>query len=419
MMSYALATLWHERQRYLPGVLAVGFSALLIALQCGLLIGLFSITSIPVDNNKADVWMGSPAVSSVDLGRPIREGYLARMASHPGIAHTEVYLQGFAYWNDRAGQGQLCMVIGSRLEPMVPADGPNQGEVGGSLGAVKQLSNELRGLLAEPGTIVIDKTDKKRLKISDVGDTAEVMGTKVRVVGFTDGLRSLAGPYVFCSVTTARRLLRLQPDQVTYILGKCQPGHDPTEVAREIQQRYVNDDAQTADDPWYAEAARWVCGVLGIPYGDPPPSSVTVYSAREFSRRSQWYWLTRVKAGIALGYAAALGLLVGAVVTSQTLYAATAASLREYAVLRAMGIPRWRMSMMVITQAFFVGVIGIILAVPTAFALKALAERAGLQINLNAYLLLAAAGVTLTMALGSGLMALRSLRDVEPATLLR
>ena len=30
-MSYSLATLWHERQRFLPGVLAVAFSALLIA----------------------------------------------------------------------------------------------------------------------------------------------------------------------------------------------------------------------------------------------------------------------------------------------------------------------------------------------------------------------------------------------------
>ena len=38
-MSYSLATLWYERQRYLPGVLAVGFSALLIVLQFGLLKG--------------------------------------------------------------------------------------------------------------------------------------------------------------------------------------------------------------------------------------------------------------------------------------------------------------------------------------------------------------------------------------------
>ena len=61
-MSYSLTTLWYERQRYLPGVLAVGFSALLIALQCGLLLGLFSITSIPIDHTRADVWIGSPAV---------------------------------------------------------------------------------------------------------------------------------------------------------------------------------------------------------------------------------------------------------------------------------------------------------------------------------------------------------------------
>ena len=57
-MSYALSTLWHERQRYLPGVLAVGFSALLIALQGGLLLGLLTLMSTPVDHASADVWVG-------------------------------------------------------------------------------------------------------------------------------------------------------------------------------------------------------------------------------------------------------------------------------------------------------------------------------------------------------------------------
>ncbi len=61
-MSYSLATLWYERARYLPGVLAVAFSALLIALQCGLLMGLFAITSIPIDHTHADIWMGAPHV---------------------------------------------------------------------------------------------------------------------------------------------------------------------------------------------------------------------------------------------------------------------------------------------------------------------------------------------------------------------
>ncbi len=51
--------------------------------------------------------------------------------------------------------------------------------------------------------------------------------------------------------------------------------------------------------------------------------------------RTRMYWLTQTNAGIGMGFTAALALLVGLVVTSQTLYAATAASLREYAVLRA------------------------------------------------------------------------------------
>src|SRR6516165_8914514 len=97
-MSYSLSTLWYERQRFVPGILAVGFSALLIALQCGLLLGLFSITSIPVDHTRAHIWVGSPEVLSVDLGRPVPESYLLRLANIPEVETPEFYLQGFAYW---------------------------------------------------------------------------------------------------------------------------------------------------------------------------------------------------------------------------------------------------------------------------------------------------------------------------------
>jgi putative ABC transport system permease protein len=372
-MSYSLATLWYERQRYLPGVLAVGFSALLISLQCGLLVGLFSITSVPIDRSRAEVWMGAPGVLSVDLGRPILEGYIARMAANPEVERCEVYVMGFAYWCKRDGGTELCLVIGSRL-----ADD--------SLGALKNLTPELRDRLTEPGTVVIDESDKARLGVRGVGDTAEITGMRVRVVGFTHGLKSLAGPSVFCSVATSRPILRLLPGQVTYVLGKCRHPGDDRVVADRLKAQYKN---------------------------------VSAFTKKEFSLHSRLHWLTKTKAGIALGYAAALGLLVGAVVTSQTLYAATAASLREFAVLRALGIPRWRMAVLVMNQAFWIGVFGICLALPAVYALAELADRLTVQIQLPWWLLAGTAGVTMVMALGSGLLALRSLRDVEPATLLR
>src|SRR5207249_2005038 len=129
--------------------------------------------------------------------------------------------------------------------------------------------------------------------------------------------------------------------------------------------------------------------------------------------------LTKTKAGIALGYAAALGLLVGAVVTSQTLRAATLASIKEFAVLRALGIPRWRIQALVMSQAFWVGVIGVALALLTVYGTAKLAEFLGADVPLPWWLLLLAAGVTLIMAVISGVFALRALRNVEPATLLR
>jgi putative ABC transport system permease protein len=371
-MGYALTTLWHERQRFLPGILAVAFSAVLIALQCGLLLGMFSFASLPVDHTRADIWLGSPDLLSVDLGRPVPQRYLSRLAGQPEVERCETYLQGFTYWAKPGGGQELCMVIGSRM-----ADD--------SLGGVRELTPELRALLTEPGTVVVDAADLGRLGVRGVGDGAEISGRRVRVVGLVQGLRGLVGCYVFCSCETARTLLPLAPEQTTYLLARC---HDP------------------ADAP----------AVVARLQGDP---EVSVFTSAELSRRSRVHWLTKTSAGIALGCAAALGLLVGAVVTSQTLYAGTAACLREYAVLWALGIPRWRMAAVVLGQAFWVGAAGVGLALPAVFALARAAAGLGALVLLPAWLLELTAAVTMGMALLSGLAALRSLRLIEPAVLLR
>jgi putative ABC transport system permease protein len=371
-MSYALATLWHDRQRFLPGIMAVAFSALLIILQCGLLLGLFSITSIPIDYGRADIWVAAPRVLSVDLGRPIPENYLTRVASQPEVETAEIFLQGFTYWNKPDGGSELCIVIGTRL-----------GE--DALGPLTALTPELRARLTEPGTVVVDQGELSRLGIDGEGATAEIAGHAVRVVGLIQGYRSLSGPYVFCSIQTARTLLRLGQEQTTYILARC---HTPAEAPQVVQRLREY-------------------------------STMSAFTRDEFSRRSQLHWLTKTKAGIALGCAAALGLLVGAVVTSQTLYAATAASMREYAVLRALGIPRWRMAAAVLAQSFLIGLAGILLAPPTVYTLAEGARLIGVPVLLPSWLLGAATVVTMGTAMAAGLVALRSLRLIEPALLLR
>src|SRR5262249_14648753 len=162
--------------------------------------------------------------------------------------------------------------------------------------------------------VVIDESDMKKLGVTGVGDTVEITGHRVRIVGTTRKVKSLAAPYVLCHITTARLLLRQSPDQATYVLAKCKdPARAPAVVER-LKEEYA--------------------GQLRNDYGVEEPD-ISVFTREEFSRRSKMHWVKHTKAGIALGYAALLGLLVGAVVTSQTLYAATAASMREFALLRA------------------------------------------------------------------------------------
>lgn len=383
-MNYSLATLWHERPRFLPGIGAVAFSAVLIALQCGLLLGLFKITSLPVDNSHADVWVGSSSVLSVDLGRPIPLTRVSRVAGDPRVAKVEPYYQAYASWIKPDGGSELCIVIGTDLSP-------------DSMGAVDQLSQDMRDALTEPNAIVIDSTERKRLGVRGVGDHAEINRVRCRVVGETTGLKSLAGPYVFCSRDTAKNLLRnMTPrDCVTYLLVRCEGA---TGAEREANAAALAADLNEQYDSRH---------------------DMTVMTADKFSLRSRMHWLTKTKAGIALGYTALLGLLVGAVVTSQTLYAATAASAKEYGILLAMGIPRRKVTMTVLVQSFWVGLFGLAAGLPTVYVLAYLGRLFEVVVPLPWQLLAVAGGVTLVMSMVAGVVALRSVRKIEPMALLR
>lgn len=373
-MSYALSTIWYERQRFLPAILAVAFSAVLIAVQGGLVVGLLSMMSRPVDMTTADVWVGYPGVQSVDLGRGIPERWAARVAAEPGVERVETSVVGFSLWTHTSAGApatpEVITVVGCRLHP-------------DALGAVEGIrtSPELLERLAEPLTVAVDEGELHRLGVRTAGEFADVIGRRVRVVGFVRGYRSLGGPYVFCSTETARILLKYPRGECSYILARC----ESPEAARRVKERL----------------ARY-----------PQMSALT---ADEFSMRTRIHWLTTTKAGVAVGFTALLGLFVGSVVTSQTLYAAVAASQREFATLRAMGIPGWRLKLTVIAQSLWVGLFGLMTATPVSWATAEAANLIGTQVTLHPGVVGLAVVLTLGMALVSGLAALRSFQHVDPA----
>lgn len=375
-MNYTLTTLWYDRHRYVPGMLAVAFSALLIFMQTGLLLGLFSLTSLPIDHVDAHIWVGDPVVKTVDLGRPIPEGWFTRLAAQPEVEQVETYLIAILVLDTKEGRSELCTVIGCRLQD-------------GSIGVVREMSPSLRARLSEPGSVVIDESEAGKLGLSGPGDGGEVFGHRVQVVGMLKKgtFKSLATPYLLCSLETARLLLlNLDQDKTIFLLARCRRPQDAGPVVERLRKLYPD---------------------------------MSTYTSAQFSERTRVYWLTAGKAGIATACTAVLGLGIGLAITVQTLYAATAAARREYAVLEALGIPRWRIAGTVLAQSFWVGAAGIALAIPIAFGLAQGAEALGLRVLLPVWLLIMVAGLTMGMAFLSGLAALRSLRLIEPVLLLR
>lgn len=376
-MSYALQTLWHEKSRYAAGVGAVAFSAVLIVLQVGLLLGLFTMTSIPVDHTRAHIWVGSQDVKSVDLGIGIPTNvHIARLTSKPGlVGQPEIFLANFANMIRSDGGMERCYVLGGSLEP-------------DAAGAVDVLTPELRAALTMPNSIVVDESDLKRVNLKQVGDTAKINGVQVTLVGTVRGLKSLAAPWVLCSVTTARNVLSnfVHADQTSYLLARAESPERAKQIVVELRAEYPE---------------------------------MSVYTAEEFSFSSRWYWLTRTKAGIAIGYAALLGLMVGAVITAQTLFSATMASAKEFATLLALGVPRRKIYGLVLAQSWWVGVFGVLVSLPVVWLLQQAAAAGGAQVIVRWEVVTGAAIVTISTALMSGLFALRSVRRIQPMDLLR
>ncbi len=160
-MPYSLTILWRECNRFLPAIFAVAFSALLIVLQCGLLLGLLAFTSLPIDNSSADIWVSNRDVESIALSHPIPEAWRLRLAEQPEVVQTESVLFGFSSWHRAdSGSAETCCILGSRLE--------NE-----ALGVLRDLSPELRTRLTEPGSVVVDESEMPKLGLKrGVGEFA-------------------------------------------------------------------------------------------------------------------------------------------------------------------------------------------------------------------------------------------------------
>ena len=219
-----------------------------------------------------------------------------------------------------------------------------------------------------------------------MGQTLEVLpGRRLRIAAITRGIRSFTlAPYLFAEIGTARRMIGLRGDESHYWVLDLEDPSCAGEVVREIE-RHPEVRAMRTDD---------------------------------FQRQTETVWVEGAGIGAALFLAAALGLVVAAVVLSQTLYSIVSENLRELGTLKALGATRAEIVQFVLWQAALLGGLGGAGGALLALALAQAAERF-LAIRITGPLLLAAACVDVVLCTAASIGAVRKVVRLEPAEVFR
>lgn len=377
MVALARKTLVYEWRRFLPAVVAVGFAGLLQLLQVALVLGIFGSAAVYITGSSANLWAGYPGTQSVNLGRSIDAGVEMRLRMDPAVTAVEPFHWVDADWrgpNDTGGVSVFVSGINARADGMLFAHA---------------LPPKLRVRLNEPDAVIVDRADLENLGVS-VGDSAVINGHHVRVVGVSNGLRALGGVNVVASLATAASLDTdpSNSNRMTYFVAKLR---DPAE-AKDVAARLRGNRAFGNYDVW---------------------------TAKDFARRSQLYWIFDTGAGAGVLFLAGIVFLVGVVITSQTLVAAVIGSIREYATLNALGVGVGALRKVVMEQAFWVGALGLLGSAVLGILALALARSRSVPVALGPWAAVACLSLCMGLAIVSGLAAMRSLRRADPATLLR
>lgn len=374
MIPLARKTLIHEWRRFLPAVLAVAFSGLLLLMQAALVFGIFGSTAVYITASNADLWVGYPGTQSIELGRPIAPRARTALLMDPGVARVEPFAWIDGDWRGPAGTGGLSVFvsgISTRPDGMIFSD---------------VLSASQRASLKEPFAVIVDRADLSKLGVP-IGGQALINGQLVRIIGVAHGIRALGGVNVVASLDTARALDDdTDGGEVAYYVAKLKPGADADKVAARVNAR---------------------------------ASGYAAWTASSFAQRAVLYWMFQTGAGLGVIFLAVVVFAVGAIITSQTLMGAIAGSVREYATLQALGVNLGSLRRVVLEQAAWIGVCGLVAGILLSLGLIALAKMQDVPVQLNLPAWLICAALVMGIALVSGMAAVRVLRRADPALLLR
>jgi putative ABC transport system permease protein len=379
-MRIPLAWLQLRRQplRTLVGVAGVAFAVTLVFMQLGFAKALFASAVRFHQQLRADVVLVNPLSEMLPRMTPFARVRLYQALGHPGVVSVAPVYANTANWKN----------LGTRITRGILVAGLDPADDSFELSAVRESSARLRypdvvlwdeGARPEYGPVAASWRAGERI-------AAEVDNRRVHVGGlFTIGTSfGIDGTIITSDLNFLRMFPARDRGLIDIGLIRVRPGVDPVAVRDDLRKAL--------------------------------PKDVEVLTKAELLAREVSYWATTTPIGFVFNFGVVIGVVVGAIIVYQILFADISEHLPEYATLKAMGYTNGYIVTVVVQQACLLALFGYVPGLVVSTSLYRLTATAtGLPMQLTGWTALLVLGLTLGMCVTSAAIAMRKVRSADPA----
>jgi len=368
-----------QKLRLVAAITGITFAVILIFVQLEFREALFVSAVRYHSAMDYDLAMLSPKTDFMVSSKQFPRSRLYQVLGFEGVESVTAVYMRLVSWRNPADPSNARNILAIGFDPS-------------ESGFERLLSAEQREAIKIPDQVIFDRRGRDEYgpvrEMLDAGDSvsAEINDRRVAVAGMYQVGTSfgLDGGVITSDLNFLRILPTRKKSAIDFGLIKLAPGQDAAELQARIRESI--------------------------------PMDVRVLTRQEFMDLEIQYWNKTTPIGYIFAFGAVMGLIVGLIIVYQILFADVQDHLKEYATLKAMGYTHGYLRNVVLQEAIILAVLGFIPGLGIAhlvFTKGADATRLPLEMSVQS-----ASGVfvlTVAMCAGSGLMALRKLRAVDPA----
>ncbi len=368
MLRLAFRNLFQNKVRLVVSAGGIALALTLILALDAVLTGVEGQITSYIDNSKADVWVSQSGVRNLHMvTSSVPASVTDEVEKMDGVesATPIMYLTNLVV----AGENRnLAYVIGL----------PKDAEAGKPSAIVEGVA------IPGEGEAVVDNGVARKWGV-EVGDDVTILGKEFTVAGLSEGDSSMINSIAFISMADFIRLSGT-PDTVSYVLARTKPEASPEKVAQRIEANVGGVTAQSGEE-----------------FADQERNIVTDMT-------------TELVALMNL-----VGLLIGLAVVALTVYVATLSRREEYGVLKALGAKNRHLYGVVLAQALYSVVLGVVVGLAFTLLLSAVAPAVALNLSLevSGASLVKVGAMSLFIAGLAAILPIKQISGLDPAAVFR